>query len=223
MGEYSYSSADTAGVVYLALCEKCKIITRHKVFVSARKRYDGEEWSSIAEYEVIQCVNCDGFSFRKEESNSEDYFYDQESGEYINDSKVDVYPSRIAGRFKLSGYTYLPLEVRAVYDEVMLAMNGEQPMLAGLGFRILIEIICKDKQAEGDSLFKKIDDLKSKGVLTKQGAEILHELRSMGNEAAHEAKPSTSKQLILAMDVVENLLQSVYIHPKQAVAAFKKD
>nr|WP_272929631.1 DUF4145 domain-containing protein [Pseudomonas syringae] len=100
-------------------------------------------------------------------------------------------------------------------------MNGEQPILAGLAVRILIEMICKNQSAGGKNLFAKIDDLKSKGVLTTSGAEILHKLRSMGNDSAHEAKPSTSKQLILAMDVVENLLQSVYIHPDEAKAAFK--
>ncbi|AYL84168.1 DUF4145 domain-containing protein [Pseudomonas syringae pv. actinidiae str. Shaanxi_M228] len=67
-------------------------------------------------------------------------------------------------------------------------MNGEQPILAGLAVRILIEMICKNQSAGGKNLFAKIDDLKSKGVLTTSGAEILHKLRSMGNDSAHEAK-----------------------------------
>ena len=51
------------------------------------------------------------------------------------------------------------------------------------------------------------------GVLTKTDAAVLHEIRSMGNEAAHESKPHSDEQLSLAMEVVEHLLKSVYIIP----------
>ncbi|NAS91457.1 hypothetical protein CVE24_09020 [Pseudomonas syringae pv. actinidiae] len=211
----------TNGIEHRVLCEQCKIQQRHTVEASVRKRLESDDWTGITEFEVIRCLNCDTLSFRREASNSEDYFYDHETEEYTSESSVDLYPSRTAGRFKIEGYWHLPPEVRAIYDELILAMNGEQPILAGLAVRILIEMICKNQSAGGKNLFAKIDDLKSKGVLTTSGAEILHKLRSMGNDSAHEAKPSTSKQLILAMDVVENLLQSVYIHPDEAKAAFK--
>ncbi|MDH4550870.1 MULTISPECIES: DUF4145 domain-containing protein [Pseudomonas] len=221
MSGHTYSTGNTTGSQYKALCEKCKIEQRHVVEASARSRWDSDDWSGITEYEVIRCLNCDSLSFRRESSDSEGYFYDHENEEYISDVSVDLYPNRTAGRFKIEEHWQLPPEVRAIYDELITAMNSEQPILAGLAFRILIEMICKEQAAIGKNLFAKIDDLKTKGVLTNAGADILHKLRSMGNDSAHEAKPSTSKQLILAMDVVENLLQSVYIHPAQAKAAFK--
>lgn len=218
---HSYSTGNTNGAEHKALCEVCKIQQRHKVEASARSRWDSDEYTGITEFEVIRCLNCDALSFRKEVSNSEDYYYDHETEEYTSHVDVALYPNRTAGRFKIEGYWHLPPEVKATYDELILAMNGEQPILAGLAVRILIEMICKDQSATGKNLLAKIDDLKSKGVLTNAGADILHKLRSMGNDSAHEAKPSTGKQLTLAMDVVENLLQSVYIHPDEAKAAFK--
>jgi hypothetical protein len=218
---HTYSTGNTVGTEHKALCEVCKIQQRHKVEASARSRWDSEEYTGITEFEVIRCLNCDALSFRKESSNSEDYYYDHDTEEYTADYSVALYPNRTAGRFKIDGYSHLPPEVRATYDELILAMNGEQPILAGLAVRILIEMICKNQSATGKNLLAKIDDLKLKGVLPNAGADILHKLRSMGNDSAHEAKPSTVKQLTLAMDVVENLLQSVYIHPHEAKAAFK--
>lgn len=221
MSGHTISNGDTNGATHKALCEVCKIEQRHTVVASARSRWDHEEFSGITEFEVIRCLNCDALSFRKEASDSEGYYYDHEAEEYTSELSVSLFPNRTAGRFKIEGYWSLPPEVRATYDELILAMNGEQPILAGLGVRILIEMICKEQSAVGKNLFAKIDDLKSKGVLTNAGADILHKLRSMGNDSAHEAKPSSAKQLTLAMDVVENLLQSVYIHPVEAKAAFK--
>lgn len=221
MSGHTYTTGKTTGGQHKALCGTCKIEQRHVVEASARSNWELDDWNGVTEYEIIRCLNCDSLSFRQETTDSEGYYYNHETEEYDVDVSVNLYPNRTAGRFKIDEHWQLPPEVRAIYDELIAAMNSEQPILAGLAVRILIEMICKEQAATGKNLFAKIDDLKNKGVLTNAGADILHKLRSMGNDSAHEAKPSTSKQLILAMDVVENLLQSVYIHPAQAKAAFK--
>jgi hypothetical protein len=60
------------------------------------------------------------------------------------------------------------------------------------------------------------------GVLTNDGATILHSLRNMGNDAAHEVKPHREEELKVAFDVVENLLESVYLLPLKAKKLPKK-
>ncbi|QJP95996.1 DUF4145 domain-containing protein [Pseudomonas fluorescens] len=221
MSGYSFENGKTNGCIHKAVCESCQIEQRHVVETSRRAKWKSDEFTAITEFEIIRCMNCDTISFRKESSNSEDYYYNPESEEYNSHYDVSLYPNRTAGRFKIEGNWYLPPDVRAAYEEVISAVNGGQPILAGLGVRVLIEVICRDQNAAGKSLLSKIDDLKTKGVLTVAGADILHKLRSMGNDSAHEAKPSSDKQISLAMDVVENLLQSVYIHPGEAKSAFK--
>ncbi|WP_305800612.1 hypothetical protein, partial [Thiolapillus sp.] len=39
------------------------------------------------------------------------------------------------------------------------------------------------------------------------------ELRTLGNEAAHEVKPHNNATLTLALDVIDHLLKGVYILP----------
>ena len=220
MSGRSYSFDKTNGAIVRLVCEVCKINQKHTVVKSVRRTDEDEYETAITEYEIVQCMNCDDVSFRKEYSDSNTYEYDHDANEPIYEYVVNVYPSRTAGRFKVKGAVYLPLLVRSAYDELIQALNGGQKILAGLGVRVLIEMICKDKSAVGDNLFKKIDHLVQLGVLTPVGSGILHKLRSMGNNAAHEAMPSTSEQLNLAMDVVDNLLDSVYIHPQLAASVF---
>lgn len=49
-----------------------------------------------------------------------------------------------------------------------------------------------------------------------EGAKILHSLRIMGNQAAHKVKPHSEEDLRTAFDVVEHLLQGVYVLPAKA-------
>ena len=95
-------------------------------------------------------------------------------------------------------------------------MNNDQPVLTGIGLRALVETICKDKKASGGNLVEKIGSLVSLGVLTADGATILHRIRTLGNDVAHEVKPHTAEQLGIALGVCEHLLQGVYLLPRHA-------
>jgi hypothetical protein len=97
----------------------------------------------------------------------------------------------------------------------------QQEVLCGIGIRAIIETVCKDKSATGGDLYTKINSLIPIGVLTQDGADILHKLRTLGNNAAHEVKPHTPKELGLAFDVVDHLLLGVYILPIQAKKTFR--
>ncbi len=112
--------------------------------------------------------------------NSEDYHQISET-EYEHDELELLYPSRVEGRKTLkSEEHYLPIKVRGIYKETLGALNNNSPVLAGIGLRALIETICKEKNAEGSNLYKKIDDLVDKKILTPVGSSILHKIRTLG-------------------------------------------
>ena len=198
-------------------CASCRIPTRHEVLFSAdvtQDLYQGgiTGWTS---HQVVRCLGCESFSFRRSHRNTED-FYVTDEGEAVLFDKVEVYPPRAAGMQKLSDIKILPYEVEAIYEETYKAVVSGLPILAAVGMRPLIEAVCKEEDAQGHNLEKKIDDLMEKRVLTPSGAEILHKLGFMGNEAAHEVKRHNAKALGTAFDVVEHVLQSVYLIPGKA-------
>jgi len=205
-------------------CVKCAGKTSHKVLVSVDIRGDESdgEWSIqwCNDYQIVQCGGCKSKSFRNVSSSSEDHYQISETEWELDEYEI-LYPSRIEGRRTLNDEAhYLPSKVQRVYKETIQALNNNSPILAGIGLRALIETICKEKSAEGRNLLLKIDDLVVKQILTPTGSTILHKIRTLGNDAAHEVKPHSEKQLSLAMDVVEHVLTDVYILPNKVESEF---
>jgi hypothetical protein len=205
-------------------CIKCIGKTTHKVLASVDVSgvETNPDWSMhwYDAYQIAECGGCKSISFRNESYNSEDYQQISET-EWIIDKLEKLYPSRIGGRKTLENEEhYLPSPVRKIYKETLSALNNNSPVLAGIGLRALIETICKEQNAAGSNLYKKIDDLVVKQVLTPAGCRILHKIRTLGNDAAHEVRPHSEKQLGLAMDVIEHVLNDVYIMPKKVKDEF---
>lgn len=123
--------------------------------------------------EIIQCGGCKQFSFRKTQSNSEEY--DPVTGEHPG-----LYPSRVQGRTPVNDHELLPTALQRIYLETLSAINSEQPVLAGIGIRAIVETVCRQQNADGKDLEKKIDDLVTKQVLPRAGADILQKLRISG-------------------------------------------
>lgn len=192
----------TVGQKRMVPCPQCDNKTRHIVVSSAdiEDQDDEEGWSDLTSYQVIKCLGCDQLSFRRGYLDHRDEVETEQ-----------LFPGRIAGRKSLRNVHLRPLSVRNVYRETHAAMCNKQPMLAGVGIRMLVEAICKEKKAKGRDLEKRIDDLVATGVLTPSGAAILHKARFLGNVAAHEATAPSENALDAAMEVAEHLLVSVYL------------
>ena len=200
------------------VCAQCLIETRHLILHSVDIDVENIRipyWSSES-FQIVQCQGCESISFRRWYSDTENTIHSISKGEQICVEMVEVYPSRMAGRSKIRHIRFLPSNVKQVYEETHSALCNRQQVLAGIGIRALIDAICKEKGAKGWNLQKKIDDLVKLGVLTPTGADILHNLRILGNAAAHEVKPHSEKTLGIAMDIVEHLLNDVYILPRVA-------
>jgi hypothetical protein len=210
---------------YRLPCGTCLGRTRHKVLQSVDVNGEDEGWDYdyVDNYQIVQCQGCDSISFRKGHSDSENTIYDEENDETIHIETTELYPSRVAGRHKLRQAHFLPEAVARIYNETHSALSNKQPILSGVGIRALVETVCNEKKAAGYSLESKIDDLVTKGVLTQTGAETLHSMRILGNEAAHEVKPHSEQTLNLAMDVVEHLLNDVYVLPAATKALPKRN
>lgn len=223
-----YHINKTQGEEHSLPCIKCTGKTAHKVLASVDIRGDEGDsnysFSWVTDNQVVQCLGCKTVSFRKASSNSEDYYQTSHDGDCEFSIDETLYPSRLEGIKGLGDEThYLPSNVRRIYDETLMALSSQAPVLAGIGLRALLETVCKEKNATGHDLLKKIDSLVSAGILTPASAAILHKIRTLGNAAAHEMKPHSDKQLGLAMDIVEHLLKDVYILPKQVESEFENE
>lgn len=83
--------------------------------------------------------------------------------------------------------------------------------------RATLEAICKDKEAEGKDLFKKIDDLYDKGKIRFILKETAHVLRAIGNDMAHgdfdsELETEDASDIL---DFLDSIINELYESPAQ--------
>lgn len=78
--------------------------------------------------------------------------------------------------------------------------------------RRTLEAVCIDKGATTGSLHAKLNDLKSKGIIEGKLTDWSHDLRALGNEAAHDTTIFISAADAQdALELAEALLNYVYV------------
>jgi hypothetical protein len=120
-------------------------------------------------------------------------------------------------------YRNVPVDIKKVYLETVEAYNNNLTLLSGVGVRAILEGICIDKgikegtfkntegkEIRSKGLDGKIYGLASSGYLTSDNAEVLHELRFLGNAAVHELSNPGTVDLSIAIDIIELVLDNIY-------------
>ena len=227
MRKVKTSEDETKGQEIKCVCSECDKKTYHKILKSidesGSESYTGWSFQWNAHFQIIQCQGCKIVSFRKADSNSEDFVQVGEDG-FESEVHEQLFPQRLEGRKGLGkGVLKIPRNVRLIHKQTNKALLNDLSILSGIGIRSIVEAVCKEKIAKGKNLLEKIDDLVKQQLLTPASAEILHNLRVLGNKAAHEVKPQNPEQLSVAMDVIDHLLMDVYVLPSKVKKVFKND
>lgn len=194
------------------LCSNCNRNTPHSVLAAIDYHAqsddcEAEAWGSA---QVIQCRGCEQIGFR-----------DACTGTEFDGVSEELYPFREVSRpgeqlLPEKDIYKIPSVVRAVYRETRVATEQHLPTLAGIGVRAILEAICKDRRTTKTNLKGKIDELVDMSLLTADGAKILHGIRWLGNDAAHDFVAPTDQQIKAAIRVIDHLLLGVYIIPTEA-------
>lgn len=167
-------------------------------------------------YQIIQCQGCLTIGFRVVSQRSTEFNYETYFDSGLYPEEIKYYPQRIKGRKLMQDSVHLPDEVHAIYQETLNVLGSDMPIMAGFGIRAIVEAVCNNRGIDGESLEIRINGLKDGGYVSSSAADVLHDLRFMGNKAAHEMHPHTMQELEAAFTVIENLLQNIYIIPYYA-------
>ncbi|HCH3682961.1 TPA: DUF4145 domain-containing protein [Vibrio parahaemolyticus] len=190
-------------------CRLCSHETNHAV-LAAKVDSSREDYAYDHTYQITQCLGCDTKSFREVFEEIE-HAYQISEDEWEVPTSITVYPNFIKGHRTLDGEYYLPSLVGRIYKEVLLAVQEDALILAGLGLRGTVEAVCNDLNVTGRNLEVRISKLATGGFISRKDADRLHGIRFMGNDAAHEVRKPKREQLSVALRIVEHLLSSVYI------------
>lgn len=188
-------------------CSACGRETNHEFIGKHEASVSSDFYHCMTQHAVVQCRGCNTVSFRKAFHDYENAF-PIENGEWDYPITVDVYPKKPKGTLDLKD---APEIIHDIYSEACNAFQDESYTLAGIGFRATIEAVCNDQHIEGKELGTRINNLTTKGLISKKDSLRLHSIRFLGNDAAHEIIKPTPASLDAALTIIEHLLTTVYI------------
>lgn len=184
-----------------APCRGCHQETKHLVL--AARTIDGEDEASGIDwrdtYELLECSGCEQVSLCNTFAHS--------AGD---DLTVTYYPPPVSRRVP-PWRGKLPHELGSVLGEVYAALDADSRRLALMGARTAIDIALLEKVGDSGTFQEKLASLEKKGFVGKQNREILAAALDAGNAAAHRGFRPKPEDLATVMDIVENVLQSVYV------------
>lgn len=127
-------------------------------------------WFERYTYELLKCTSCNKVTLASSYSNSG-----------INGDDLDtsiLYPQ---ANEVLPG---LPPKVQKAYDSAHRVRKVDANSYA-VQLRRMLEFICKDQQATGNTLAKKLEDLSVRNLIPDKLSEIAKHLKDFGNVGAH--------------------------------------
>lgn len=191
-------------------CRLCCNQNNHKVLFKEKVNSDHDDYLYTTIYFTIRCLGCGTISFR-EEFHDYEITYPINQDEWAHAIDIAIYPPFLKNHRELEGSRYLPDSIETVYKESVNALKADCNLLAGAGFRAVIEAICLDKEIKGRNLELKINNLAKEGLITRKECDRLHSVRFLGNDSIHEMKVPDKNQLKVVLSIIEHILKNIYI------------
>ncbi|NJD01218.1 MAG: DUF4145 domain-containing protein, partial [Ruminiclostridium sp.] len=109
-------------------------------------------------------------------------------------------------------------KVKEAYEAALKTRNIDSAVCL-MALRRTLEIVCKEKKAQGHNLWNKIEDLSIKGILPVELKHASTITKTYGNMGAHDTDVSVrSFELEQIIEFVEYILDYLYILPAKLSA-----
>jgi hypothetical protein len=108
----------------------------------------------------------------------------------------------------------IPDNIIKVFEEAISCHANQCYKASAMMIRRTLEEICHDKGASGEDLYKRLDSLRNLVVIPKELLDGMHELRLLGNDAAHiEAKfynEIGDEEVEVSIEFTKEILKGIY-------------
>jgi len=175
-------------------------------------------------YQIIQCGGCDYISFRKAYSIDENInnFEDEEDNEQML-LKIEMidrkfYPERRENLwYPIVIPSRVSVKLKMMYQNSIKAYNRDLFILSSVGFRAVIEGICKYLLQEHNitirgrpSLMTVITKLHNEKIIDDYLFKILDGSKLIGNKAIHQINIPTNEELNKLREAVEYFIRETF-------------
>lgn len=187
----------------LFFCNRCHGETVHACKTeSSRPHLTGEEeclggFLYVVSHRLWQCAGCAECLLERYTTEDDDV-----------ELHSEVFPERTKFHTERRHFLKLPDKLDNIYRETLHAFNQRLAVLCAAGIRALLEGICQDKSIDGSNLKQRIDKLDA--LLPSNIVDNLHAFRFIGNTAVYELTAPSQRDLRLAIEICEDLLNFLY-------------
>lgn len=184
-------------------CNNCGRSTEHRLLdrriVDDEDESDGDSqpfyWTDT--YESLQCLGCKAVCLR------------QSTKDAAGAETTILYPPPISRRAPLWRW-HLPDPMKELLAEIYIALHNNSPRLALMGARTLVDMLMLKEVGDVGTFDAKLTKLLERGVISARNRAVLSTALDAGSAAAHRGYKPGREELEAVMDIVENLLQSIY-------------
>ncbi|WP_214516374.1 DUF4145 domain-containing protein [Aliivibrio fischeri] len=106
-------------------------------------------------------------------------------------------------------------EIINLIDEVYIALQNGCNRLSVMGVRALIEHVMIQKVGDQRSFMKNMNAFQDQGFISKVQRQALDHVLNAGHAAIHRSYNPKINEVIAAIDIVENILESIYTVDKR--------
>lgn len=203
-----------------AHCNACHRETNHQALYGEEAKWSEELAPNSHIYGadtvwLLKCLGCGTIHMIMEDWFSEARGYDDE---VIVNSKH--YPAMISRRrpdwFNSFGM-WNRRNIFGLLREIYVALDNDQQRLAAMGVRALLEHIMLDKVGDRGSFAANVTAFVDEGHLaTNDRPDFEKALLELGHATMHRNFLPNKEDLAVAMDMTENLIARLYVHPDAA-------
>ena len=185
-------------------CNQCRGLTWHKLLKLAEDRGSEEietvgPVSWVTTFAMLQCRGCCEVVLRRS------YWFSE------NDEEEVRYFPPVVSRHPPEWRFKLPHNLRLLLEEVYTALDADNRRLPMMGARALVDMVMVEKIGDVGSFKAKLMKLESEGFVSSKNRYVLEAALDAGSAAAHRGHAAKTPEVLAVMDIVENLLQAVYV------------
>lgn len=189
-------------------CNSCRIGTKHRLLKthsdSGGNEEQGFNWQTTSE--MFECCGCSSVLLRQTHDFSEN-----------PEPQITFFPPP-ASRWLPQWQWSLPQKIRVLLTQVYKALQADSPSLAMMGARAILDTAIIDTVTDHGNFSKNLQAMESKGYLSKRNCEYLKVAFDAGSASAHRSHNPDLDQINTVMDIVENMLQSLFVLGRKAKA-----
>ncbi|MBU4053996.1 MAG: DUF4145 domain-containing protein [Proteobacteria bacterium] len=100
--------------------------------------------------------------------------------------------------------------------EIHVSLENNCPRLGVMGLRALLEHIMVSKIDDQMPFIKNLKEFQNQGYISKMQKEALGHVLEIGHAAIHRSYNPNQVELIAALDILENLIETIYIFVEKA-------